>query len=59
LEEVEKVLKAKKRKARGKTVEDVEMMHLEKENSACESEGMLDTGKMYQVCFFWIFICHF
>jgi len=52
LEEVEKVLKAKKRKARGKTVEHVEMMHLEKENSACESEGMLDTGKMYQVCFF-------
>lgn len=52
LEEVEKVMKAKKRKARGKTVEDVEMMHLEKENSACESEGMLDTGRMYQVCFF-------
>lgn len=47
-QEVEKVMKAKKRKARGKTVEDVEMMHLEKENSACESEGMLDTGRMYQ-----------
>ncbi|MCI09624.1 hypothetical protein A2U01_0030711 [Trifolium medium] len=24
------------------------MVELEKENSACESEGMLDTGKMYQ-----------
>lgn len=50
-EEVEKVMKAKKRKTQGRTVEGVEMVHIEKESLACETEGMLDTGKMYQVWF--------
>lgn len=48
-EEVEKVLKAKKRRTHGKTEEGEEMVELEKESSACESQGMLNTGKMYQV----------
>ncbi|CAI8608446.1 unnamed protein product [Vicia faba] len=47
-QEVEKVLKAKKRRTHGKTEEGEEMVELEKESSACESEGMLNTGKMYQ-----------
>ncbi|CAJ2644960.1 unnamed protein product [Trifolium pratense] len=47
-QEVERVLRVKKRRTHGKTVEGVEMVELEKENSACENEGMLDTGKMYQ-----------
>ncbi|XP_004509866.1 uncharacterized protein [Cicer arietinum] len=47
-QEVEKVMKAKKRKTQGRTVEGVEMVHIEKESLACETEGMLDTGKMYQ-----------
>lgn len=52
-----KALKAKKhammRKQQGKTVmEDMQMVHLEKESSACEIGGMLDTGKIYQVCQF-------
>jgi hypothetical protein len=50
-EEVERVLRVKKRRTHGKTVEGVEMVEMEKENSVCESEGMLDTGKMYQVWF--------
>ncbi|XP_058752867.1 uncharacterized protein LOC131626067 [Vicia villosa] len=47
-QEVEKVLKAKKRRTHGKTEEGVEIEELEKESSASESEGMLNTGKMYQ-----------
>lgn len=54
-EEVEKVLKAKKRRAHGKTEGGEEMVELEKESSACESEGMLNTGKMYQVWFCYLF----
>ncbi|KAK2408149.1 D-ribose-binding periplasmic protein [Trifolium repens] len=47
-QEVERVLRVRKRRTHGKTVEGVEMVEMEKENSVCESEGMLDTGKMYQ-----------
>ncbi|WJX93678.1 hypothetical protein P8452_75175 [Trifolium repens] len=47
-QEVERVLRVKKRRTHGKTMEGVEMVEMEKENSVCESEGMLDTGKMYQ-----------
>lgn len=57
--EVMKVMKAKKRKPRGNTVEAEQMGHLEEESSACETGGMLDTGKIYQVWFCYSSNSHF
>lgn len=34
-----------------KTVEGMQIVHLEKEDSDGDSGGMLDTRNMYQVCF--------